>query len=491
MSRGSLADALARRRAHTAGADTGQVRSLRRRGMSPLRAAAVALVAITVACYLAFGGGLPWAHEYTVKAVVSSAEELGPRSPVRIAGVDVGHVASVRRGPGSAATITLALNRTALPLHTDATLKIRPRLFLEGNFFVDLQPGTPAAPVLHEGGTIPLPQTAVAVQLDQVLTALQSSPRQNLQQLVHGLATQLEDGGAQAVHDLIPLMRPAFLPAAITAQALQGQQPDDLGAFLGDAGRVSGALASRRVELPGLVTNLDLTLTTLASRSASLAATVGDLDQVVSASPPTFDALNRLFPSARVFAVSLRPALAAAPATLALANPFLDQAGRLTSAPELPALLAQLKPAIGSLRVLQPQLGSLLSILRPVTECLRVNAVPTLLKQVPDGALSSGQPVYRDFLDSLVGLAGGSQNFDGDGQAVRYHAGAGDETVSTGDVPGLGAPLAGVEESPIIGSRPRYTGQLPPFRPDVACVSQRPPSLTAETGAAPAQRPLP
>ena len=27
-----------------------------------------------------------------------------------------------------------------LPIHKDATLKIRPRIFLEGNFFVDLSP---------------------------------------------------------------------------------------------------------------------------------------------------------------------------------------------------------------------------------------------------------------------------------------------------------------------------------------------------------------
>jgi hypothetical protein len=33
--------------------------------------------------------------------------------------------------------------RRALPIHKDATLKIRPRIFLEGNFFVDVRPGTP------------------------------------------------------------------------------------------------------------------------------------------------------------------------------------------------------------------------------------------------------------------------------------------------------------------------------------------------------------
>ena len=39
----------------------------------------------------------------------------------------------------------MEIKDAALPIHEDAELKIRPRIFLEGNFFVDLQPGTPAA----------------------------------------------------------------------------------------------------------------------------------------------------------------------------------------------------------------------------------------------------------------------------------------------------------------------------------------------------------
>ena len=70
---------------------------------------------------------------------------------------------------------------TALPIHKDATLKIRPRIFLEGNFFVDLQPGTPSAPTLDDGDTLPMTQTASPVQLDEVLTSLQSDTRKALQ----------------------------------------------------------------------------------------------------------------------------------------------------------------------------------------------------------------------------------------------------------------------------------------------------------------------
>ena len=70
-------------------------------------------------------------------------------------------------------------------------MKIRPRIFLEGNFFVDLTPGTPGAPELDDGDTITVTQTSTPVQLDQVLTALQSDTRQDLRDVLEGLGTAL------------------------------------------------------------------------------------------------------------------------------------------------------------------------------------------------------------------------------------------------------------------------------------------------------------
>ena len=60
-------------------------------------------------------------------------------------------------------------------------MKIRPRIFLEGNWFVELQPGSPSASVLSSGATIPITQTSDPVQLDQVLDALNTDTRANLQ----------------------------------------------------------------------------------------------------------------------------------------------------------------------------------------------------------------------------------------------------------------------------------------------------------------------
>ena len=71
---------------------------------------------------------------------------------MRIAGVEVGKVKKVEAQEGTDdAVVTMSIDESGLPLHEDATAKIRPRIFLEGNFFVDLQPGTPGAPELDDG----------------------------------------------------------------------------------------------------------------------------------------------------------------------------------------------------------------------------------------------------------------------------------------------------------------------------------------------------
>ena len=219
----------------------------RRTGMSPVRAGLGIVVVSLVVVYFGFTKHVPFTHGFRVRAVFASAVNIRPSSPVRIAGVNVGKVAAVSRYGGSdVALVTLDLAQQALPLHTDATLKIRPRIFLEGNFFVDLQPGSPTAPVLHEGATIPITQTSDPVQLDQVLTALDSGTRSDLQDLLVGYGQALNQPpsptGAQSLNRSIHSSVPALRDSTIVAQALSGQQPRDVERLIASLGRVTRAV---------------------------------------------------------------------------------------------------------------------------------------------------------------------------------------------------------------------------------------------------------
>jgi ABC-type transporter Mla subunit MlaD len=341
---------------------------------------------------------------------------------------------------------------------------------------------------MPDGGTIPLGNTATPVQLDQILTELDSPPRANLLHLVHAFATSVKGGGAETFDKTLAYWAPTFRNGALTAEAVRGLRDGDLSDFIREGGRTAAAIAANRAALADLVTGLNRSTRALAQQRAKVDAALVQLAGTIDEARPAFDAINAAIPSSRALVSDLRPALRIAPPTLRSANLLLDQVSALIQPAELPRLLDQLDPAIASLAQLEPRLGELLGLLNPVTECLRTNAVPTLKKSVDDGALSTGRPVYRELLDSIVGLASASQNFDGNGPAVRYHAGFGDETVSLGR--NNPEPAIGLTSQPILGSRPRYTGVQPPFHPEVPCGQNQPPDLKATTGPAPAQRRL-
>ena len=92
---------------------------------------------------------------------------------------------------GETGLVSMEIESKGLPIHADATLKIRPRIFLEGNWFVELQPGSPSARTISSGATIPITQTSDPVQLDQVLDALNTDTRANLQNFLAGYGDAL------------------------------------------------------------------------------------------------------------------------------------------------------------------------------------------------------------------------------------------------------------------------------------------------------------
>src|SRR5918992_272135 len=168
---------------------------------------------IAVASYFGFTKANPFADPFELKAVVRDAQNLKSRAPVRIAGVDVGKVTKIEPAEDgrAAATVTMELSDDALPIHEDATLDIRSRILLEGNFFVDLKPGSPSAAHYESGDTIPITRTTASVTLPDILSVLKSDVRTDLQTLVREYGTEaLSKGGAEALNQAIPSFEPAY-----------------------------------------------------------------------------------------------------------------------------------------------------------------------------------------------------------------------------------------------------------------------------------------
>jgi hypothetical protein len=244
------------------------------------------------------------------------------------------------------------------------------------------------------------------------------------------------------------------------------------------------ALASRDEQLATLLTGLNRTAGALARRQDEVGRSLEELDPLLSETRPALAELNRLFPTARIFAAELRPSIRRAPETLRLALPFLDQAEGILRPSELPALITQADPAIRALARQEPDLEEVLRLVTPVMDCLHHSGYPTLTAKIEDPPLTTGEPVYRELLHALPGQASVAQDFDGNGPQVRYHAGFGDRTIST-SAPGTGSPIVGLVTQPLLGSRPRFTREVPPFRPNDKCADQQTPDLRAQTGPAP------
>jgi phospholipid/cholesterol/gamma-HCH transport system substrate-binding protein len=478
------------------------------RGVGPFWIGVLVLSLFAVGFYLAFSKHIPFTgHGYELQATFRNATTLQSTSPVRIAGVNVGEVTSVEP-KGNQADVTFTVSDEGLPIHDDATITIRPRLFLEGNFFLDLSPGSPDVPDLASGSTIPVTHTATAVAIGDVLTSLQSNTRENLRKALAGYGAALnhkptpaEDAtqdpdvqgltGAEAINKTFRYGGKAGRTTAIVNQALLGQRPHDLMQLVRSQRDLFTKLASTDGSLSGLITNFNTTTHALASESTSLSATIRELAPTLERARPSLLHLSNALPPFRRLAIESLPGIRQLPATVRTGSPWLTQFGALLRPNELgrsARLLAAAAPGLAKVTHTAPPLFSQLG---QVSRCVSHNLVPTGNQVIDDAGgaypLSTGQPNYREFFYSTVGLAGESQEFDGNGPFVRFQAGGGPQTVQMAN-PGGGAGneiLFGQNISAPLGTRPQLPAQgPPPFRMDVPCYTQAVPNLNSPVAAA-------
>jgi phospholipid/cholesterol/gamma-HCH transport system substrate-binding protein len=443
----------------------------------------VGTLLILALMFLMVSKRVPFVGRYHVDAVFQSFNQLRPGSPVRIAGVDIGKVAKLEDGPGDTRIVRMEIQKAGQPIHADATAKIRPRFFLEGAFYVDLRPGTPTAPHLESGGTIPLTHTATPVQFHQVLSALNRPARDELQRMIKGFADALDKGGAEALGRAMKPLAPALRDTSVVLDATRGVDRHDLSDLVRGLSRVTSGLGRNDADLAGLVVGLNRTTRAFAVESANTRATVRELAAFMREAPDAFTAVDRSLPPLEEFASALRPGLRIAPPVLRRAADLLGQLRALARKDQLPLFTATLRPALVALPGLSARLQELFRVVTPVTDCVRDRVVPVLTASVDDGHLSTGKPVILDFMHGLTSLDGLTSPFDANGPWIRLLVGQGPETL------GLGG-LTGRADLPLIGARPVWLGPgvKSPYRPDAPCRDQAAPDLGARAGVATATR---
>jgi ABC-type transporter Mla subunit MlaD len=494
--------------------DTRQGATKRRFKWRPSNAA-IAIIFIlifTIGPYLAFTGHVPFtSYGYEVKATFSNSANVALNSPVRIAGVEVGRVIASERD-GNATTVSFTVEEAGRPIHTDAFASIRPRIFLEGNFFVELDPGSPSAPDMDSGATIPVSHTSTAVQLDEVLTALQSPVRADLSRLLESYGTALthkptaaEDvtqqpevqgvTGGGALNGALKYGGDAGRYSAQVTNAFLGTQQRDLSRLIAGAGRTFGAFASREADLKGLIDNFNVFTGALATQSANLSTTINLLAPTLRTAHSSLVSLNRTLPPLRTYAIELTPAVAELPGLISASKPWLAQVRPLLSGKEaggVARLLQESTPGLAGAaqagkEVALPQLNQL-------SLCTTQVMVPTMNQTIED-RFSTGGPNYREFLYNLVNFAGFAQNYDGNGPYARAQGGGG--PVLVGEPNPEGKKRKNFEETnyahtvvPPLGNQPQLGG-MPPLKPEVRCHTNPVPNVNGPLGQVGAPTPSP
>jgi len=474
--------------------------------VTPVGAGLIALIVIIVALYAAFVHKYPWQNPYELKAVFRNANNLAVNSPVREAGVTVGKVTSIATKSGSSASVvTMALRDEALPLHRDATLKIRPRIFLEGNFFVDLQPGSPSLPDIKSSSEIPISQTYSPVQIDQVLGVLQGSARQSAQRLIQGYGDALngkprpgEDRladpstvgltAAQSLNRSLDTAVPALRDLSIVNNALLGTEPHDLSKLIDATGRTSAELVQHENALKGLVSSFNTTMAAFASRASALGTSIHVLPVVLQQADNALLHLNNSFPPLRAFSREILPGVRETPATVAASFPWIAQTRALVSPAELQGLVSDLRPSIRNLATVTDESVKLFPQVDLVSRCFTDVILPTGDIKVNDPPLSTGVENYKEFWQTLTALSGESQNFDGNGQYTRFQTGGGSHLVSTGQALGGGPESVqfGNAIAQPIGTRPARPAVRPPYNRTFPCYKNPIPDVNgAATGGGP------
>ena len=454
---------------------------------NPVRFGLVVIVIIAIAVYFGFTKHIPFKHGFRLKAVFGTALNISPKSPVRIAGVNVGTVTSVKR-EGNAGVVTMEISKGGLPIHRDATLKISARILLEGNWFVDLQPGTPTSPTVSSGYTIPITQTSDPVQIDQILDALNTDTRANLQ-------TLLVEYGSALTRKPTPAENAEQNPAVRglnAAQALKKTYYDSPQALKGGSDRQPGA-RWRRTERP-LQTDLRRrTSSSPRSTATNSNSANGSTTSTPSSAPSP--------PSPRVWPTRWRCCRARSTTPRAHSPTSTpprprSASSRSTSSPESNRIQRRFRPlSRGSNRrrplLLPTELGGvakglreaapddrqpdrasarLLQTGRPVLQVSEQDLLPGRQHQVAGRrqARQAWKPT-RSSGTRWSASAGMGQSFDGNGQTTRFLVETGDQTLRSAPATVVGSPtrgkklplLAHTSQAPL-GTSPAFPASEPP-----------------------------
>jgi phospholipid/cholesterol/gamma-HCH transport system substrate-binding protein len=391
-------------------------------------------------------GGSTAAGEHpavTVHAEFADAGAIIPGNDVIVDGVKAGSVKKLRLVDGKA-RVTISVGSAFTPLHTDARVHIR-AISLLGERYVDVDRGTPSAPVLPDGAVIPATQTGRTIELQEFLDVVNEPAGAALAALIVALGEGLSGRGEDAAAALDAL-RPALTETTELLGILGGQN-QLLTALIDRAEPVAQALAADRGErLDRVVAAADQLLAATAAAKPELDAALRRLPTALDSARSALGELTTLAGQATPVLASLRPLSGDLRQIATELGNFADAAG--------PALVSA-EPVLQRLRELITAAGPVTADLRAAGPDVQTAArgTRTVVEALPDD--------LSNLLDFVRNAALATAGHDGISHYLRIFSVATGKEVGPGEPPAApgAAPLAaGVDTlpggPPVSGARP-------------------------------------
>ncbi len=331
----------------------------------------------------------------TFNVIFDDARGLIAGQLVKVAGAQAGsieNVTVVKQGSGAKtsykAKVEGSIDSQFMPFRTNAQCTIRPQGLIAENY-VECDPGSPPAPVLHGAGgqppTVPVQNTSEPVSLLDLFNIFNVPTRERFALIINELGIGTA-GEGQNFNDVLHRANPA-LKLADQVIGILAHQKAQLATIIDATNTIASEGASHTSAVQSFLTQAASLTSTTAAHSSNLQLAINRLPGLLAAARPSLQQLD-------VVARDGTPLLQ----QLQVAAPFLNNVSR-----DLGPFVAQAKPGLAKLSTALDKAIPAVKHTTPLVKALRSYTTRSLKKTQLAGRLFTSLQ-QSGFVENFLGI---------------------------------------------------------------------------------------
>jgi virulence factor Mce-like protein len=325
---------------------------------NPVLIGAVTVLVLLVGVFLAYNAneGLPFVPTRELKIDIANGSELVAGNDVREGGYLIGIVSALKpvmmENGQTGAQVTLKLNKAYGKVPIDSTVSIQPRSVL-GLKYLDLHKGT-SSHMFADGATLPVSQTNVPIQFDDVFKMFDTKTRGAVQEDLDGFGDTLASRGS-ALNDTIASLPSLFGYLQPVARYLSDPSTE-LTRFFNGLNSFMGAVAPVAQVNATLFGKMATTFGAIDRNPPDLKATISESPSTLKVSTESLASQQPLLTDLTTFGQYMTPATKSLEVALPVLNPALEQGTQVLA--RTPALNQRLQQTMQALQTLSAAPGT-------------------------------------------------------------------------------------------------------------------------------------